>query len=230
VIRARITEGNLPPGERVSDFLLAKEIGISRTPVREAIMQLASEGLIEHIPQLGSFVRTLTRDELVELFDLREMLESYAASMAALRITPVVTDKLRAISDEMAGLIAQIEREEAGDLYGDLLRRQVKEDMRFHLLILRASNCRQVIRVVSDMRVLTNLFLHKRRAPSAKALAHLKMVLEEHIGIVDALALHDAEQVAERMRIHLRRSKEVALAYYDAHANEDILLNLDGRE
>ncbi|MEX2382000.1 MAG: GntR family transcriptional regulator [Opitutales bacterium] len=228
-IRSRISEGKLSPGERVSDFVLAKEIGVSRTPVREAITQLASEGLIEHIPQFGSFVKKLSRQELAELFDLREMLESYATKAAAERISPVVVKKLKLLCDEMLLLIDQLKSSGADDLYGEILRQQVKDDLTFHLLILRNSRCSHVLRVVSDLRILTNLFLLKRREPSLDAVAHLKNVHREHCGVVEALQNGDGELAADIMGRHLRRAKEVALDYFDAHVDETLLSDSEER-
>src|SRR5271169_1260355 len=86
-IRKRLLSGDLAPGASLSPALLAKEIGISHTPVREAISQLESEGLVERLPRLGARVRLIDRRELEELFELRETLEADAAAWAAERIS-----------------------------------------------------------------------------------------------------------------------------------------------
>ena len=76
-IRSKLLDGSATPGSRLSYGPIGKEIGVSATPVREAVGQLASEGFVELVPQLGAIVRDLTRDEAVELYELREALESY---------------------------------------------------------------------------------------------------------------------------------------------------------
>jgi DNA-binding GntR family transcriptional regulator len=87
-IRQKLMSGVLIGGSRISDAELAEEIGISRTPVREAIIQLETEGVIEQIPRFGSFIRMLSREELIHLYELREVLEGHNAAMAAERATP----------------------------------------------------------------------------------------------------------------------------------------------
>ena len=88
VIRTKILSGVLKPGSRLSDELLARELGISRSPVREAISQLASEGMVDYRPRTGAYVKGPDRCELEELYEIREPLERYAARKAAAGISP----------------------------------------------------------------------------------------------------------------------------------------------
>ena len=90
-----LTRGDLAPGTRLVNRSLAKELGISFTPLREAINQLASEGLVEYVPGGGAFVRRLDRHQLAQLYDLREALEPFAAAEAAKHITEHELEELR---------------------------------------------------------------------------------------------------------------------------------------
>ena len=111
-IRMNLFNGNLSPGMLLSPVTLAKEIGVSHTPVREAISQLESEGLVEQLPRVGARVKVIDRRELEELFDLREMLEGGAAAKAAERITAGEIAELRDLSERFHGLAGQLQ--EAG--------------------------------------------------------------------------------------------------------------------
>src|SRR5258708_26156425 len=87
LIREAILDGRLEPGSRLKEEELARELGISRTPVREALLILHSEGLIETTPNRGALVRTHDAEDLIDLYQLRALLEGYAAGQAATRIS-----------------------------------------------------------------------------------------------------------------------------------------------
>src|ERR1700712_3847581 len=82
-IQSRIADGDLPSGSAISELLLAKELGSSRTPVREALGQLVSEGLLEQTPNRGTIVVRLSREDIVDLYELREALEVYVVAKVA---------------------------------------------------------------------------------------------------------------------------------------------------
>src|SRR5688500_10178007 len=84
-LRRLVTSGTYPPGDPMPELVLAQEFGVSRTPIREALKQLENEGLVEIRPRVGTFVRTPTRREIVELFQLKESLEGLAANLLARR-------------------------------------------------------------------------------------------------------------------------------------------------
>lgn len=106
-LRRLIIQGNYAPGKRLVEERLAQELGVSRTPVREALARAAAEGLIRIYPNRGAVVRTFTRDDLTQIFDLRAVLEGYAAYQAALRISP---DQLDLLKQEAAALEASLEQ------------------------------------------------------------------------------------------------------------------------
>ncbi|TMR04311.1 GntR family transcriptional regulator [Actinomadura soli] len=100
-LREQIISGVLPPGAKLGEEELAASLGVSRTPVREALRRIASEGLIETAPNRGSWVRTWSDDELRSLFSARALLEGYAARLAAPRITKDEVRHLSALCDAM---------------------------------------------------------------------------------------------------------------------------------
>src|SRR5438067_4229529 len=96
LIREAIIDGRLPPGQRLKEEELARELGISRTPVREALLVLQTEGLVDAAPNRGAVVRSHDGDDLEDLYQLRALLEGYAARRAAANITVASLADLRA--------------------------------------------------------------------------------------------------------------------------------------
>ena len=96
LIRAAIVEGRLPPGRRLKEGELAGELGISRTPIREALLILQADGLVDSTPNRGATVRSYELDDLRDMYDLRAVLEGHAARRAAVRLEPARIEELRA--------------------------------------------------------------------------------------------------------------------------------------
>src|SRR4029077_11389899 len=94
LIREAILDGRLPPGHRLKEEELARELGISRTPVREALLVLQTEGLIDAAPNRGAVVRSHDSDDLEDLYQLRALLEGYVARRAAAHITQAAVEGL----------------------------------------------------------------------------------------------------------------------------------------
>ena len=107
-IRDKLMVGELAAGCRLSNRALAREIGISIIPVREAISQLVSEGLLEHKPRVGTFVVEPSRQEIAELCELREALEAYAASRAAERISDGELAEMQRCCDAMDVILEEV--------------------------------------------------------------------------------------------------------------------------
>ncbi|MEP3298505.1 MAG: GntR family transcriptional regulator, partial [Pseudoruegeria sp.] len=102
---AEIRAGSLKPGDRLTETELAKRLGISRTPVREAIRQLEVSGLVRHIPRVGATVRQLDYAEVMELYDMRVVLEGTAARMAARAASDIELSELEEIHRDFVGAI-----------------------------------------------------------------------------------------------------------------------------
>src|SRR6187402_1795812 len=100
-IRTRLLAGEFTPGTRLDFQQLAKEIGVSTTPVREAISQLASEGLVRLVPRLGAVVPQLDREETQELYGVREAMETHAASKCATVMSSAHLAELRGFTEKM---------------------------------------------------------------------------------------------------------------------------------
>jgi len=109
--------GDIGPGERLLEIELGKRFGVSRTPIREAIRKLESEGIIQHLPRVGAVVRQLGQPEIVELYEMRIVLEATAAEMAAQHASSAELATLDALNSDMLGAsddpntVAQINRQ-----------------------------------------------------------------------------------------------------------------------
>ncbi|MDF1526090.1 MAG: GntR family transcriptional regulator [bacterium] len=103
-LRDSIIKGELNPGQKLTEPELAKKLGISRTPIREAFRQLESEGFLTVIPRRGAVVSRITRKDIGDFYDLKSLLEGYAARIAAEKITEKEIEKLRKINEQLAVL------------------------------------------------------------------------------------------------------------------------------
>jgi len=208
----KILEGGLAPGQQVSEASLAGEIGISRTPVREAINQLQSEGLLLQVPRYGTVVRRPERQDIAELYELREGLESYAAGLAARRASPKDVETLERIFGEMKKIAAEFRRSGKKALEGALLRRFLSADMGFHLALLRAAGNRRILKVLSDTHMLSRIFGMPRKEHDEE---RLRKTERFHARVLAAARAGDAEGSRKAMADHIRSGRDEALEYFD---------------
>jgi DNA-binding GntR family transcriptional regulator len=218
-IRENLLCGKLPPGTILSPVGLAKQLGISHTPVREAISQLESEGLIEQLPRLGARVKVIDRQELVELFELREMLESGAAGLAAERITPEQLVTMRHLAEQYADLARQYQEVAKRPAQAEAIAgRMTIVDVAFHLQLLSAAHNRRMQKIVGDLHLLTYVFRYSRpgRSDSPAGLKRMAAGAKDHGRIVQALERHNASAAAALVAGHIRGAKEHQLQMLDS--------------
>jgi len=195
IILASIEEGELRPGSWLREADLAARLGLSRTPVREALKQLEAEGVIEHRPHQGSVVAQLDYGATVELYFLREILEGAAARLAAIHATDTEIEILRQMVEEDRNLLDQPE---------ELTRR----NKLFHQRVYRASRNRFLIRALDNMRttmVLGTTLERGARTTTATA-------IEDHGNLIDAIASRNPDAAEEVARSHVRGAFKVRLA------------------
>jgi len=205
VIRDGILEGRLRPGDRLKEDMIAKELEVSRTPVREAIAMLQAEGLLDAQQHRGAQVRSYTPGELEEIYDLRSILEGYAARRAATRIT----------ARELARLAASVERMEK--LEPKDLEHLVQQNGIFHDTILQAADSQRLLTMVSQTRALPLIY----QSYAWYTAAQLSLSLEYHRRVLSALERRDAEQAEYDMRHHLFNAKEALTTAYASAAETD---------
>ena len=216
-IRKKLLDGSVVPGARLSYGTIGKEIGISATPVREAVGQLASEGFVELVPQLGAVVRELTRDEAIELYELREALESYAAARAADRIGDRQLSELSENLEQSRKLTEEV-RKSGKEKAGKAIAKKFHAlDLSFHMTIIEASRNRRMLKVVGDSHILTRIFQADRHSFSLEI---LDATLSEHSAIESAVRKGDGTAAREAMQRHIRNSLELTLDEADGDSSD----------
>ncbi len=207
-IRSKLLEGLVAPGSRLSYGPIGREIGVSATPVREAVGQLASEGFVELVPQLGAIVRDLTRDEAVELYDLREALESYAAERLAGRHGEsdlAVLEMNLANSSKLVGRVRASGRPAATAAVAKQFRAL---DLGFHMSLIEASGNRRMLKVVGDSHILSRIFQADRHRFTLEI---LQATQSEHEEILAAIRSRQPAAARDAMRRHIRNSLDLTL-------------------
>jgi DNA-binding GntR family transcriptional regulator len=207
VIREAIIDGRLAPGRRLKEEELARELGMSRTPVREALLVLQSEGLVESIPRRGATVRSYAADDLDDMYQLRAVLEGFAARRAATRIS----------ADDVARLeesCARFDRLRADDDLRDL----VKENLFFHNVVLEAAGSERLGPLVR--KVIEIPLVHKSfywYSPEQKLISE-----HYHRQLTRALGVGDAERAEMIMTEHVLEARDFLLAQLAAEEGEEV--------
>ncbi|GAA4434578.1 GntR family transcriptional regulator [Bremerella cremea] len=211
-IQERILSGDLPGGSQISELAMAKEIGMSRMPIREAIRQLEVEGLVRQVPRFGTIVHSLDRSEMAELYEVREALESHAAESVAEYLSNEDKQILLLLCQKLMEIARELKASGEKTFSPKQLQSFLAADMGFHMIILRASGNRRMIKIVSDLRVLSRIFTAKREPHNLKIVAS---VYRFHRRILRALRKADGEAARHWMKEHIRESRRLALESFD---------------
>jgi DNA-binding GntR family transcriptional regulator len=200
---AEIESGRLPPGSRLLEVELAGRLGISRTPVREAIKRLETQGLVSHEPNQGAVITKLDHARTVELYIVREVLEGVAARLAATSATQEELDILRmTMEDDWK--------------YLDRPEKLVVRDRFFHKQIQLTARNHFLNDILDNMRISQILMTGTTLAVKARP----SELLNEHQAIVDAILARDADRAEASARHHVRQAFAMRLRLY-AHQQRD---------
>ncbi|MBN2296487.1 MAG: GntR family transcriptional regulator [Pirellulales bacterium] len=211
-IHGRIANGTLSVGTVVSELSLAEEIGMSRTPIREAIRQLQVEGLVEQIPRFGTVVRRPRRREIVESYQLREALESYAVSLATEYISASDLATLEKLCDRIETTAQELKDSSKDSLDTDMLRKFLAADMAFHTVLIRAAGNSRIMKIINEMHVLTRIFGVERQAHDQDLVDE---ALQMHRQILEAIKNDSGDNARLAMARHIRTSMKQTLENYD---------------
>lgn len=185
------------PGDFVSEKALARTLNISRTPVREALHQLASQGLVNRVPHVGSFVARLTPRVVREIMEMREALEGRAAGLAAGRMEPQEYDELA------KGLKASLDRDDERSR----LDAMEEAGQAVHAAVLRLAENRRITSAIVDLRdQIRRVQVYAIGLPGRMDKSH-----REHEAILDAVFAGDPRQAEWAMREHLEGTKQTLL-------------------
>jgi DNA-binding GntR family transcriptional regulator len=194
-VRAAIVEGEIPPGSKISEPEMAGRYGISRGPLREARRRLESANLVERRPNVGARVITLSGEQLIEIYLIREALEGMAARLAAERMGEPAVQELK---DLLVRHRQDVAREQGRAYF------QKEGDMDFHYRIVQGTGNQRLTGILcNDLYHLARMYRCQFGMGSDRALDALK----EHELIVDAIAERDGEMAELLMRRHIRASR-----------------------
>ncbi len=198
IVRQMITDRQLVPGEKIRQEKLAAELGISRTPLINALKFLEKEKLVEAKPRRGFFVRAFSRQEAVRIFELREVLEGLAARRAATALTPPTAKRLRGFFSRFSANGSTIDKRAYAD-----------EDRRFHLFVSEIGSREFLKSILESFNIIS--FSYQLVTPEG-LVRNPEETVTEHRAIIEAICSGDGDTAEARMRSHFRRSIERLVA------------------
>lgn len=210
-----IMSGRIGVGDVISELAIAKSLGISRTPVGEAVRLLAREGLVHQVPRYGTVVRRLERADLEEHYELREALESYATAQAARRASPTDVNRIRELCEATGRWLNERAPGDHQTLSETELRQFLAADMAFHLAIVQAAGNRQIMNAVHASRSILRIFALRRQQHDRDLVLD---AYQQHCSIANAIAKGDGQTASTLMLQHIRQSKQSTLEWYDLEA------------
>ena len=196
-LKSMIVDHKLKPGDKILQEKISQEFGVSRTPLMCALKKLEQEKLVQAIPRRGFYVRRFTKEEVLEAFELREILEGLAARRAAIIITAVQAEKLRTffrgadVSDS-----------------GQSIKRYSDEDRRFHSFLIELGGFDLLNDILENYNIITVSY---RIDVMEGLVRHPRETLPEHRSLVEAIASGKPDLAEKLARQHFARSRQQLL-------------------
>jgi len=200
-LRNAIVNGDLKPGERLMEVYLAEQMGVSRTPVREAIRKLEADGLVMMEPRRGTRVAEISVKDIVDVLEVRSALDRLATGLAAKRIQPAQIKQLEAIHKQYAGYVQKENIEGA-----------IKKDIEFHDIIYTASGNPRLVAAASSLRE----HIYRFRVIYLRDISKAVDVEAEHAGILDSLRSNQETEASSRADKHIRHQMETIISSMDS--------------
>lgn len=208
IIREAIISGKFPSGMKLTVDDLSKELKVSRTPVKEALVRLEREGLVENIPRKGMYVAKISIEDALEIYELREILEGLAARKTAERIDEENLKLLKEIIKKSENYV----REEDFKNYSNL-------DEEFHKIIWNISANKKLFKILENIRSIIRLLMTS--SVNIPGRAHSSLL--EHKKIISAFEKKDPDFAETCMREHIRNVREIVLKTYFDKRKEDFI-------
>jgi len=217
-IQRGIAAGVLKPDTAISEVVLSRELKMSRTPIREAFSQLVAEGLLAQTPNRGTLVVRLQRQDVIELYELREALEVYAVRKASqLPLRSADVERWEQYSEEIAQLGKLLQKSSRKTLTSEQMRQFIEADLNFHNMLMRISVHGRIHKVLNDTRLLIRIFGIERPEYDVAA---LEGIHQQHADIISAVKNHEAELASNLLTKHIQISLQERLQAYDSWERE----------
>ena len=199
-IKQVILNSQVRPGEQLHIEKLAEKMNVSRTPIREALLRLEGDGLVESASRVGFFVKGITKRDLRELFELREITEGYAAEKAASLLT-----------DDDLAQIDSLQKEAVSAVEQKNLPKFNEMEIALHTFIIKKSQNRRLLKLIESLKDL----IHRQRFLALKSFENVKKSLNEHQLIINALHKRDGKLAGELMKKHICAVRNRLLEFLD---------------
>lgn len=201
-IREQLLNGEIPPNHHLIEAKIAREIGTSRTPVREALHSLELEGLIESVPRIGYVVKPVSEEEVEEICAIRIVIEALALRWAMRKAYGKLVEELR------RNMSLQKEKISRQDFMGF-----IELDAQFHEIITRHSGSKRLLELAQTLRQ----HMLRYRIRSMYTTDNALDAMKGHKGILEAIEKNDLEEVDKALAYHLERSREAIVRYTFKH-------------
>ncbi len=195
-LRDDILRGELEPGERLMEIHLAEKLGVSRTPVREAIRKLELEGLVKMIPRRGAVVASITISDLEDVLEVRKVLEQLTVKLACEKIT-----------DEEIALLKKYHEEFAKAINTNDLTSLAEKDVSFHDVIYNASHNNRLIQILNNLREQ----MYRYRLEYIKDRQKRKLLVSEHEKILNAVMNRDSTTAEAAIDAHIANQEKTII-------------------
>ena len=195
-LRQAILRGELKPGERLMEIQLANKLGVSRTPIREAIRKLELEGLVLMIPRKGAEVAEITEKNMLDVLEVRRALEELAVKLACERITEEEIQELKDAADAFQKILSEKD-----------ITKIAEADEAFHDVIFKSTGNDRLIQLLNSLREQ----MYRYRLEYLKREEYHPQLLEEHQQIIDRITRKDQSEAAELIDRHIGNQEDVML-------------------
>ena len=202
-LRQAILRGELKPGERLMEIQLANKLGVSRTPIREAIRKLELEGLVVMIPRKGAQVARITEKNLKDVLEVRRALDMLAVRLACSRMDDEYKKQLREACDEFARVVKNNNTKDI-----------TEADVRFHDIINKATGNDRLIQLVNNLAEQ----MYRYRLEYIKDAAYHNRLVAEHEEIYSAIMDGDEERAAKAVVLHIDNQEETIIKHLNLDA------------
>lgn len=208
ILRDKILEGDFKKSEKLVEAKLAEELGVSRTPVREALKQLELEGLVENLPNRGVYVKGITHQDVDDIYTIRMAIEGISVEWAIERMTPEELKRIEEIYELMEFYTSKNDVDKISEL-----------NTKFHEAIYKATKSRYLEQILKDFQY----YIKNTREKSLKTQGRLQTALDEHKEILENLKVRNKEAARKSLEKHIITSKENAAKILKNNEDDDIL-------
>lgn len=195
-LRQAILTGELKPGERLMEIHLANRLGVSRTPIREAIRKLELEGLVIMIPRRGAEVAQITEKSMNDVLEVRRSLDALCAELACDRISPEELEELRLASQKFEEMVKTKD-----------LKKIVQADVALHNIIVQATRNQRLVQLINNL----SEQMYRYRFEYLKDYSQHEKLVEEHRIIYESIVAKDKESAGKAAKVHIDNQEKAII-------------------